>query len=104
MAFRKIPINPYSSPLSTSSSFGEVSVKSQPDNKGRIVSVTAHSTSRELSKRTLDADVFTSKNILETGQYINSPVSYAPSDPDNIERSVERGFTNYISNNPINND
>lgn len=104
MAFRKSPIGVYRSPLSNLSSFGEIEPVNTPiPDGGSIVSFSLVKPF-VLSKRALDPNLFSSSNVIKSGEIIRGNVSMAPTDPDNVERSVERSIRSYISNNPVNSD
>lgn len=100
MAFRKLPRGVYRSPLSNSVSFGEVEFSDVFDEDGKTILLKKRVMSEELSKRTLDCSLFTPTNVIRSGRLIQGSTSMTPSDPDNIERPVERGLLSYISNNP----
>lgn len=104
MAFRKSPIGVYRSPVSNLSSFGEVEPVQTPVPGGSPVVSFSLVKPSVLAKRALDPNLFSSSNVIKSGQVIKGSVSMAPTDPDNVERSVERSIRSYISNNPVNSD
>lgn len=93
--FRKKTIRPYS--VSFSTDFSQDEPVNLPNSKVVMKKVRPD----EIAKRTLDPNVFSARNVLESGQVIQGNVDMAPTDPDNIERSIERGLVNYINNNPV---
>lgn len=95
MAFRKKPIPVYS--VGSSTDFSQLEPVNLPDS----IVVLKKVRTDEISKRTLDPSVFTARNIIESGQVIHGNVDMAPTDPDTIERSVERAAFKFINNNPV---
>lgn len=95
--FRKKTIKPYS--VSVSTDFSELQPNSLPNSKVGLKKVSPD----EIAASTLDPNIFTARNIIESGEYIKGDVDMTPSDPDNVERRVENGLTNYINNNPVDN-
>lgn len=102
MAFRKTVRCNYRSPLSNVASFGEIEFADIVGERGEQFVQPVFVDNLKLSKRTLDVNVFTSKRVLESGEVISGNVDFTPTDPDNIERSVERGVASFIENNPVN--
>lgn len=95
MAFRRKPIVVYQSSVSTD--FSQLEPRNSSDGK-----VFMHKVSTlDVARGTLDPDLFSARNIIASGQVINGNVDFSLSDPDSIERTVERGLTSFINNNPV---
>lgn len=103
MAFRKKTYPVYRSSVSGTGSFGEREYVTSTSEDGRVLASVEFVRPDNLSKRSIDPNLFSSKKVLESGEVIKGSTSYAPTDPDTVERSVELGISNYISNNPVSN-
>lgn len=101
MAFRKSSYGVYRAPIDNIASFAEIETVQQPNADGGLDVLFSPVSPAVVAKRALDPNLFTADNLVKSGKVINGSTSMAPTDPDNIERRVERGLRSYIANNPV---